>query len=248
MATQVLITVPGRSSLIAYSVRTLAHTSQNLSVTRLHWKEASCFVATISAFEVKKPCRRCASCASEGSVRAAVWTNLFTLSHTHQRIVKKVLILKELHTTKTVPVSKIFGFRMLMLVKFKDTSVTTSRWQDAHVVLYFAQTQGRAVSLCLHYLQGYQSVCWGDLSAAHHQSQAPLPVPLEWRVEPLWSFDRPLIPLHLPRLGTSAQPGNSREGILRKSLPPNSRAASSSQSQTGTAEERRCTTDKRCET
>lgn len=47
----------------------------------------------------------------------------------------------------------------------------TSRWQDAHVVLYFAQMQGWAVNLSLHYLQGYQSICWGDLSAAHHQSQ-----------------------------------------------------------------------------
>lgn len=186
---------------------------------RLLWKEASRFLGTISALEVKKPSWRCASCASEGGATGAVWTSPFALSRIHQRIVKekkkkekKVLNLRDSTWRGLFQCQRSSASGRWCLYNSKDTSVTTSRWQDAHVALYFAQMQGRAVSLCLHYLQGYQSMCWGDLSAAHHQSQAPLPVPPERAIGSLWSFDRPLISLHLPGLGTSAQTGKQPWG------------------------------------
>lgn len=248
-----LIAFPGRGSLIAYAVRILVDTSQDQHVMRLLWKEASRFSGNnFSIWSQKAELKMCVPCQRRKCHGSRLNQSLRALPQSIKGIVKeeeekkKVLNLRDSTRRGLFQCQRSSASGRWCLYNSKDTSVATSRWQDAHVALYFAQTQGRAVRLCLHYLQGYQSMCWGDLSAAHHQSQAPLPVPPERAVASLWSFDRPLISLHLPGLGnicpTGKQPGGK---ILHKSLPLDSRPASSSQPPRG---RHRGTTDERCKT
>lgn len=221
MPTQVLITSPGWRSLIVYSVCSVVHTSQDQFVTELLWKEAFCSQGTISAFEVKNQCRRfsswCPVPVQEEPQELSEPSPSYSAAFIKGSFKKRCRI----HMTRTAPVSELLGLSTLKTLQWRLAGGRMHTW-------FCILLQRRAKLWAFVYIISEDiKVRAEETCLLHIINQRLL---FRFRVGPLWSFDRPLIPLRLPGLGTSAQPGNSREGILGKSLPPVSWPASSSRS------------------